>query len=156
MKSGRQPKRRSGSGSLKKGKRTAVLDTNLLVRYLTEDEPAKAEAVERLLKQAAQGDIRLVIPAVVVAELVWVLESFYKMAEEPIADLVDALLQTPGLKVQEERLIRRVVAVYRENKVDFIDAWIMAFARERSVRLIYTYDKKHFQTGEDFEVRQPD
>jgi predicted nucleic-acid-binding protein len=141
---------------LKKNKRTAVLDTNLLVRYLTEDEPLKAEAVERLLNRAAKGEVRLVTPAVVVAELVWVLESYYKMAGAQIADLVDSLLQTSGLEVQDHRLIRRAVAAYRENKIDFVDAWIMAFARQRSVNLIYSYDKKHFKTGPDLEVRQPE
>ena len=61
-----------------KSKHTAVLDTNLLVRYLTEDEPAKADAVENLLDKASRGEVRLVIPSVVMAELVWVLESFYR------------------------------------------------------------------------------
>jgi predicted nucleic-acid-binding protein len=93
---------------------------------------------------------------VILAELVWVLESFYKMEGAQIADLVDSLLQTPGLEVQEHRLIRQGVKTYRDNKIDFIDAWIMAFARQRAISLIYSYDKKHFKPGPDLEIMQPD
>ena len=59
---------------------TAVVDTNLLVRYLTEDDPAKAKAVDDLLARAEQGRERLLVPSVVVAELVWVLEVTIKWA----------------------------------------------------------------------------
>ena len=138
-----------------KSKHTAVLDTNLLVRYLTEDEPAKADAVENLLDRASRGEVRLVIPSVVMAELVWVLESFYKMDQPRIAGLLDALLHTPGMEVQDNRLIRQALETYRENKVDFIDAWIMAFARQRSIRCIYSYDKKHFKNIPDLEIIEP-
>jgi uncharacterized protein len=57
----------------------AVIDTNLLVRYLTEDDPSKANEVKRLLIAAAEGKIKLLIPSVVIAELVWVLQGFYKL-----------------------------------------------------------------------------
>jgi len=49
----------------------AVIDTNLLVRYLTEDNPSKANEVRRLLLKAAEREIRLLIPAIVIAELAW-------------------------------------------------------------------------------------
>jgi predicted nucleic-acid-binding protein len=138
-----------------KSKNSAVLDTNLLVRYLTEDDPDKADAVEALLDNASHGEFRLIIPSVVMAELVWVLESFYKIDEPRIADLLEALLHTPGLEVQENKLIRQVLEIYRLKKVDFIDAWVLAFARQRSVPRIYSFDKKHFKDISDLEVVEP-
>jgi uncharacterized protein len=138
-----------------KSKNTAVLDTNLLVRYLTEDDPGKADAVENLLDMASRGEGRLLIPSVVIAELVWVLESFYKMEGSRIAELIEALLDTPGLVVQENRLIRQALEIYRQKQIDFIDAWILTFARQRSVPRIYTYDKRHFKNIPDLDVIEP-
>ena len=118
-----------------KSKYTAILDTNLLVRYLTEDDPGKADAVENLLDKASRGEGRLLMHSVVMAELVWVLESFYQMEGTRIAELLESLLHTPGLVVQENRLIRPALEIYRQKQIDFIDAWILAFARQRSVPL---------------------
>jgi uncharacterized protein len=138
-----------------KNKKIAVIDTNLLVRYLTEDDLHKANSVESLLDRASRGEIRLVIPSVVMAELVWVLESFYKMEAARIADLLEALLHTPGLEVHENRLVREALGIYQNNQIDFIDAWVIAFARQRSISRIYTYDKRHFKGISDLEVAEP-
>ena len=70
----------------------AVIDTNLLVRYLTEDDPSKANDVRRLLLKAAQGEVRLLVPSVVIAELVWVLESFYRLERSRIVPLLNVVL----------------------------------------------------------------
>ncbi len=139
----------------RKSRDTAVLDTNLLVRYLTEDDPGKADAVEDLLDKASRGEGRLIIPSVVIAELVWVLESFYKMEGPRIAELIESLLHTPGLVVQENRLIRQALEIYRQKQIDFIDAWILTFARQRSIPRIYTFDKRHFKNIPDLEVSEP-
>lgn len=134
---------------------TAVVDTNLLVRYLTEDDPVKAKAVDDLLARAEQGRERLLVPSVVVAELVWVLESYYKMGTEQVAELVGAMLSTPGLEVQDAPLLRAALVTYLTDKVDFIDAWIMEFAKSRKVDRVYTFDKRHFKEIGSFKVVQP-
>lgn len=60
------------------------VDTNLFLRYLTDDVPEQAQAVERLLGQAAAGEIILVTSGLVVAELVWTMESFPHYPPFPI------------------------------------------------------------------------
>ena len=131
-----------------------VVDTNLLVRYLTEDDPAKAMAVDALLKKASQGKIKILLPSVVAAELVWVLESFYQMSREQISELVDAILQTPGIEVQDEAIILAATRLYGQTNIDFVDAWIIEFAKALGVRKIHTFDTKHFKnTG--MEVSHP-
>jgi uncharacterized protein len=134
---------------------TAVIDTNLLVRYLTEDDTAKAKAVDDLLARAEQGRERLLVPSVVVAELVWVLESYYQMRSNQVVELVEAMLSTPGLEVQDAPLIRAALVTYVAGDVDFIDAWIMEFARLRKVDRVYTFDKRHFKEIKGLKVVQP-
>lgn len=133
----------------------AVIDTNLLVRYLTEDDPQKAKAVDNLLNKAEKNEIRIFIPSIVIAELVWVLESFYKMDADPIAELVEAVLNTPGVEVTEKSIIASSLKLYRTKSRDFIDTWISEFARDRGIKYIYTFDKKHFKGIDGIVIRSP-
>lgn len=135
--------------------KSVVIDTNLLVRYLTEDDPQKAKAVERLLDKAEKNEIRIVVPSIVIAELVWVLESFYRMKASEIADLVEALLSTPGVETTEKSIIASALRLYRNKNKDLIDAWIAAFAKDKGINIIYTFDKKHFKGVEGIEAKIP-
>lgn len=127
-----------------------VADTNLLIRYLTEDDLVKASAVDTLLKKAARGSIKILLPSVVMAELVWVLESFYKMSREKISELVYAILNTPGVDVQDGTVISAATKLYSLTNIDFVDAWIIEFAKAKGVTKIHTFDTKHFRnTGID-------
>jgi predicted nucleic-acid-binding protein len=123
----------------------AVIDTNLLVRYLTEDDPDKAQSVETLLIKAGKGEIKIVIPSVIIAELIWVLESYYKMETGEISQLVGSILNTPGIDTQDKNILREALKIYEKKGTDFVDAWIVEFARERNIKTIYTFDKKHFK-----------
>ncbi len=136
-------------------RKRAVIDTNLLVRYLTEDDPSKANDVKRLLLKAAQGEIRLLIPSVVIAELVWVLQSFYKLERSEIVPLLNAILHTHGVEVSDKTVVSDAIAIYRDEAIDFIDAWIVAFAKAAEVRAIYTFDRKHFKGIDDIEMMHP-
>ena len=136
-------------------RKRVVIDTNLLVRYLTEDDPAKAKAVDALLSKAGRGEIKILVPSIVIAELVWVLESFYKMESQGIAELVDAVLNTPGVEVMDKTIIKSALKLYKVKNIDMIDAWIIEFAKEAGVGAIYTFDKKHFKDAEGIETRSP-
>ena len=136
-------------------RKRAVIDTNLLVRYLTEDDLSKANDVKRLLLKAAQGDIRLLIPSVVIAELVWVLQSFYKLERSEIVPLLNAILHTHGVEVSDKTVVSDAIAIYRDEAIDFIDAWIVAFAKAAEVRAIYTFDRKHFKGIDGIEMMHP-
>ena len=133
----------------------AVIDTNLLVRYLTEDDPAKANDVKRLLLKAAQDEVRLLIPSVVIAELVWVLQSFYKLERSEMVPLLNAILHTRGVEVSDKTVVSDAIAIYRDEAIDFIDAWIVAFAKAAEVRAIYTFDRKHFKGIDGIEMMHP-
>ena len=63
-------------------------DTNLFLRYLTNDIPAQADAVEVLLQRAEQGEVLLITNALVMAEIVWTLESFYKLPKAEVEEKV--------------------------------------------------------------------
>ncbi len=119
------------------------VDTNLFVRYLTNDDPQKADRVERLLAEAGAGKVALVTAEIVMAELVWVLESCYELAPAEIAPLIRGILATPGLEVINGPLVERALLYYEEQNVDFIDGYIAAVMEKRSLNGLYSYDRKH-------------
>ena len=120
------------------------VDTNLFIRYLTNDDPAKADQVEALLARAEQGDVHLVTADLVVAEIVWVLESAYGMGAAEIAPMLRAILATPGLRVIGAPLVSRALELYESHNVDFVDAHIVVAVMEKEgIGEIFTFDRKH-------------
>lgn len=111
--------------------KSSFVDTNLFIRYLTNDDPAKADKVEKLLDDAAAGRQKLVTTEMVIAEIVWVLESGYSLKNADIAPLVRGILATPGLEVINAPLVARAVELYEAVNIDFIDGYIAAVMEQR-------------------------
>lgn len=133
----------------------AFADTNLFLRYLTDDVPEQADAVERLLERAAAGEVVLATSAMVIAELVWTLESHYRLSRDMIAEKVLAILNTPGLAVESSDLLLQAVVWYADKNVDFIDAYNAAWMRGRGLTDAWTFDARHFKRFEHLTVRVP-
>jgi len=132
------------------------VDTNIFLRLLTNDIPAQAEAVSQLLRQAAEGEIALHTSALVLAEIVWTLESYYELPREEIKAKVLAILNTPGLLVEDAELIGRAILLYAEKNLDFIDAYNACWMREQGLSRVYTFDTKHFRRVEGIRALVPD
>ena len=87
------------------------LDTNVLVRLLTNDDPAQADAAQHLLETQAGRQAPAFVDRVALVELVWVLQRRYGYDRAAIADAVVALLRTPALRLEDaERVIDAVPA----------------------------------------------
>lgn len=119
-------------------------DTNLFLRYLTNDVPSQADAVEALLRQAAAGEIVIAVSSLVIAEIVWTLESFYSLPRDEVRDKVLAILNTPGLEVADSALVLRAILWYAEKNVDFADAYNAAWLLGQHIKTAYTFDRRHF------------
>ena len=78
-------------------------DTNVFLRFLTNDDPAKAKRAETLFLDALRGKIRLATSLLVIAEIIWTLESFYKLEKPDIAAKVEKILNTPNLHCPKAR-----------------------------------------------------
>jgi uncharacterized protein len=120
------------------------VDTNVFLRYLTNDDPAKADRVETTLKKAIAGELRLITNLMVAAELVWTLESYYGLPKQEICEKLAVLLNTPNLDLPEKQRILKALALYGQRNIDFIDAYNAYFAKENAISVILSYDKKHF------------
>jgi predicted nucleic acid-binding protein len=135
--------------------RSYFIDTNIFIRYLTNDDPVKADRVEKLLSEAAAGKIRLVTAEMVLAEVVWVLESFYGLKNVKVGSMVKAILATPGLEVLNSALVEKALEYYLAHNIDFVDGYIAAVMDKHKISDIYSYDKKHLSRIKSIKRKQP-
>lgn len=124
--------------------RRAFLDTNVLIRYATADIPEKAASAERLLKEAQEGKIKLVANVLIIAETIWVLES-YDFQKRDINAFLMTILSIPNIEVSQKRLIEEALGVYEAHNIDFVDAYSAVYMRRKKIRPIYSFDKKHMK-----------
>jgi predicted nucleic-acid-binding protein len=91
----------------------------------------------------------------VVAEIVWTLSSYYRLSKEDIRLKILAILNTPGLEVENGRLILQAVDWFVDKNVDFLDAYNASWLMGKGLEAVYTFDQKHFQRFEKLKVRVP-
>jgi predicted nucleic acid-binding protein len=135
------------------GDRRFFVDTNVFLRFFTNDLPEQAAAADALFRRAAAGEIELVTNAMVLAEIVWVLESYYHLARADVAERAMAVALMEGLVLPEADLITEALSSYVESNVDFIDAFNAAWMRERRLRRVVTFDAKHYSRLDGMEIQ---
>jgi predicted nucleic-acid-binding protein len=116
---------------------TAFLDTDVLIRHLTGDPPEQAARATRLLSQAGQ----LLLPDLIVAEVVYVLESFYEVPRSRVAELVRAVIAFGAIEVADVPVLLRALEVYEVHRLDFADAYLVAEAETSGVNAVVSFDK---------------
>jgi len=105
-----------------------LVDTNLIVRYLVHDNEKHAKAAGRLFDACDRGDLVIVLLPVVLAECVFVLESFYGHARGDIASALGRLISSPGVEIGSASIHLDALDRYRKTKVHFVDCLIAATA----------------------------
>lgn len=103
---------------------SAFVDTNILIRHLTGDPPGQAARATRFLAEADD----LLLADLIVAEVVYVLESFYEVERARVAEMVRAIVAFDAVRVVDEELILRAVEVYEVERLDFAEAYLVASA----------------------------
>jgi predicted nucleic acid-binding protein len=116
---------------------SAFLDTNVLIRHLTGDPPALARRASAFLAKADE----LLLPDLIVAEVVYVLESFYEVERARVAELVRAVIGFPAIVVVDVPLLLRALEVYELDRIDFAEAYLVASAEASGVGAIASFDR---------------
>jgi predicted nucleic-acid-binding protein len=123
--------------------KSCFVDTNLFVRYLTDDDAEKADRVEALLSEASEGRVRLVTADLVLVELIWVLESSYDLKPGEIAPMIRSILATPGMEVINGALLAKALDDYEVKNVDIVDGYIAALMEKLNITDVYSFDRTH-------------
>ena len=116
---------------------TAFVDTNILIRHLTGDPPHMAESATTFLAGAEE----LLLPDLIVAEVVYVLESFYEVERSRVGELVRSIVAYPAIRTLDPAMLLRALEVYVDFRLDFADAYLVASAEVAGVPSIVSFDR---------------
>jgi predicted nucleic-acid-binding protein len=117
-----------------------LVDTNLIVRHLVQDHEKHAKAAGRLFDACDRGDVVIVVLPAVLAECVFVLDSFYEHSREDIASALGTLISSPGVEINEATIHLDALDRYRKTKVHFVDCLIAATASDENTP-VATFDQ---------------
>ena len=122
------------------------LDTNVLVRYLTYDDPVQsakaAEIFERRLTAKNPGFVSIVA----MVETVWVLDRAYELSAQEIANAVERLLQVEVLSIENEQQVFTAMVALKQGKTSFADALIAELGARAGCTRTLTFDQKAART----------
>lgn len=123
-----------------------ALDTNLLVRLLTNDDARQAAKVEAWLRDNASARSPAYVDHIVLCELAWVLERSYAYARDEVHQAVSALLEHDQLKVESPASVRQALGLYEAGPADFSDYLLAVRAQAVGYAPVLTLDKKAART----------
>ena len=119
-----------------------ALDTNVLVRFLVEDDPLQSRAAQRLVKKAIQAKDVLFLSDLVLVETVWVLGRSYRLARDEIGKILQILLSAQHLRFESTDRLSRALRAYQRGKGGFADYLIRELARDHGAAEVATFDRK--------------
>ncbi len=129
------------------------LDTNVLVRYLTQDEPIQAELANQVINKAVKQAELLWVGQITLAETVWVLERAYKIDKEEIINILHALLQTQELIFENHDIVWHALQDYKVSQsVGFVDCLIGRQNLSHDCTFTYTFDKDAAKELKTFQI----
>ena len=117
-----------------------LIDTNLIVRHLVQDHERHAKLASKLFAACDRGDIVLVILPVVLAECVFVLESFYKQPRANIAQALKCLIGSPGIELGDLPIYLDALTRYARTQLHIVDCMIAATAASQGIP-VATFDQ---------------
>jgi predicted nucleic-acid-binding protein len=118
-----------------------ALDTNVLVRYVVQDDSGQLAAARRLIDRSVAEGQSLFVPVTVTLELEWVLRASFGYVKDDVMHVLSNLLSAAELTFESERALEIALQLYREGSADFADCLHVALATEAGEPPLWTFDK---------------
>lgn len=116
------------------------LDTNVIVRYLTKDDPAQTTAAVRIVRSLTESEPGFV-SLVVIAELVWVLETSYRFTKQEVIEVLETLTSSKELILESPEAVSQAIRLFRAGRADFSDYLIERTGRIAGCVYTITFDR---------------
>lgn len=123
------------------------LDTNILIRHLTQDNPAQARLATRFITSECSREEPCFINRIVLCETVWVLESAYGYSREDIAAVLERVIRTHQFRIEDVQAAWIALRLYRSGGADFADCLLGETNREAGCTETVTLDRKASRAG---------
>ena len=118
-----------------------ALDTNVLVRYIVQDDPAQSSLAKRLIGRSVAEGLTLFIPVTVVLELEWVLRSNFEFGKDEVLTTLSGLFSAAELTFESERALEVALQLFRIGSADFADCLHVALSTQAGEQPLWTFDK---------------
>jgi predicted nucleic-acid-binding protein len=119
----------------------ALLDTNVLIRFLTVDKSKKYKKMYAFFETLERGETRVELKLIVLFQVIFVLKSFYKVPKEAISTEMLELLKYKGITIREKKIVKRTLELWHEKNVEIVDCYLIACLETDSQNLLYSYDR---------------
>ena len=119
----------------------ALLDTNVIVRFLVSDKSPKYKNLYSFFEALENGSMMVELKLIVLFQLIFVLKSFYEVPKEQIANGVTDLLKYKGISVKNKSVVRRMLEIWRNNNLDIVDCYLIASLEADTQNVLYSYDR---------------
>jgi uncharacterized protein len=117
------------------------LDTNVLIRYLTNDDPDKAASALALLDRAAEGTEHVITTPLVIFETIFLMQRTYKIAKADIREKITAILSLQGVQLAERTLCLQALDYYVEQNISYADAYNAAWMQGEGIAEVYSWER---------------
>ena len=118
-----------------------ALDTNVLVRYVVQDDSGQLAVAKRLLDRCIAEGQSLYVPVTVTLELEWVLRARFGYGKDDVLQVLSSLFSAAELTFESERALEVALQLYREGSADFADCLHIALVAQAGEQPLWTFDK---------------
>ena len=119
-----------------------ALDTNVVVRYIVQDDETQLAAARRLIRKSIDDGHALFVPITVALEIEWVLRSNFEYSKDRVMAILSNLLSAAELTFESERALEVALHLHRDSSADFADCLHIALASQARELPLWTFDKR--------------
>ncbi len=116
------------------------VDANVFLRFLLRDHKNQSPAAKKLFLNAKLGKNKLVTHSLVISEIIFILESYYRFSKKDIIKKIKIILLFDGLEILEKDTLIQAIFFYEKHNIDFVDAYVAAYS-ERNKLTVCSFDQ---------------
>ena len=122
-------------------KMIALLDTNVLLRFLNSDKSKKYKRLYEFFESLERGGMRVELKLIVLFQVIFVLKSFYNVPKGDIINGIQNILKYKGISIKEKKIVQRTLELWSKKNIEIVDCFLIACLEKDSQNLLYSYDR---------------
>lgn len=119
----------------------ALLDTNVIVRFLTADKGAGYKNLYAFFNSLEIGEMHVELKLIVLFQVIFVLKNFYKVPKAHIHSSITTLLEYKGISIKNKAIVRRMMETWSNNNLEIVDCYLIACLAGDTQNILYSYDR---------------